>query len=95
MTPYERARGLVTQLATVLDELSAMPAVMRVLAFGSRKHPGSPWRAMAASEHFVAAQRHMGRWFSGQRIDDESGEPHLAHAIARLLFVLAIDERNS
>lgn len=95
MTPYERARGLVTQLASSMAEFAGFGSVLRVLEFGSKKYPGSPWSRMNAHEHIAAALRHAQRRGGGIRFDEESGEPHLAHAIARLLFALAIDERNS
>jgi len=46
------------------------------------------WRG----RYFAAALRHMMAWHLGQRLDDESGLPHLAHAVINLLFMISLDE---
>jgi hypothetical protein len=42
--------------------------------------------------YFDAAQRHLWAWWEGEARDPESGLPHLAHAVACLLFVLALED---
>lgn len=89
MTPYERARGLVTQLATVLDELSALPAVMRVLDTGAIKYPDRRWLKQSTHEHMAHAFEHGKAWLGGTKVDAESGESNLAHFVVRGMFALA------
>jgi len=65
-------------LVTLEDEAS-------VWAYGKQKYAawnwakGMPWSAVLAS-----AMRHLSKWQAGEDIDDESGLPHLAHAMCNL-----------
>lgn len=95
MTTWDFARTSVTRLATRMDEFAGLRDVLRVLVFGSVKYPSSPWKGMSASEHLEAAKRHIGRRGAGVARDAESGEANLAHAVARLLMAMWIDERNA
>ena len=64
--------------------------VVRVLDFGARKYGRDNWKDVpnADTRYFAAAMRHMVAHHSGNPIDDESGLPHLAHAVASLLFMM-------
>lgn len=72
----------------------ALEPVVRVLMYGARKYPSADnWRRVndhrsryvnACLRHIIAAQK-------GEYTDDETGEPHLAHAVCCLLFLLARD----
>lgn len=69
---------------------SALYDVIRVLEHGEIKHPGDEWRNTPIADHV----RHMlGHVLASGHIgavrDEESGEYHLAHAVARGLFALA------
>ena len=68
---------------------SALYDVIRVLEHGEIKHPGDEWRSMTTYEHIDHMLGHLREHVTGNRRDDESGEYHLAHAIARGLFALA------
>ncbi len=72
-------------------------AVVRVLAFGLKKY-GVPhgWRHVenARDRYFSATLRHLVAWRDGQQNDVESGLPHLAHAAACVLFLLAPEEES-
>ena len=48
-----------------------------------------PWESAGL---IGATIRHLTAWRSGERLDPESGLPHLAHAACSVLFMLAIDE---
>ena len=39
-----------------------------------------------------ACHRHLQAWWSGERLDKESGLPHLAHAVCCLLFLMWGDD---
>jgi hypothetical protein len=75
----------------------AVGAVVRVLTFGARKYSPDGWRLVPESRrrYFAAAQRHLTAWWQGERTDSESGEHHLAHACACLLFLIALDPEPS
>jgi hypothetical protein len=38
--------------------------------------------------YYNAAIRHLFSWWDGEDVDMESGQPHLAHAVACLLILL-------
>jgi hypothetical protein len=64
-------------------------AVARVLAFGAKKYKAWSWTAGKDwSRDYDAAMRHMVDWHDGIDLDPESGEPHLAHALCDLSFLL-------
>lgn len=69
---------------------SALYDVIRVLEHGEIKHPGDEWRSVSTYEHIEHMLGHIVACgdHCNQR-DNESGEFHLAHAIARGLFALA------
>ena len=71
--------------------LSLVPPVSiayEAMAFmeGARKYGPYNWRdkAVEAMTYIAALQRHVGQWLDGEEIDQESGDPHLAHAKACL-----------
>lgn len=65
--------------------------VARVLTDGA-KHYGSDdnWKRVPnpRKRYYDAACRHLDSWWNGELIDPNSGRPHLAHAIADLMFLL-------
>jgi hypothetical protein len=68
----------------------ALMSVGRVLAWGDAR-PGNPnrWQKLTARDHLAPALRHILSHLTGEHLDPETGEPHLAHAAARVLFALA------
>jgi hypothetical protein len=74
----------------------AVSPVVDVLTFGARKYAPDNWRHVpgARERYFAAAQRHMVAWWRGERVDPESGYPHLAHAACCVLFLLALEPRE-
>lgn len=69
--------------------------VVMVLAFGAKKYRDRNWeRGIAHSRTFAATQRHLYAWWHREDHDDETGLPHLAHAICELMFAAAFDARG-
>jgi hypothetical protein len=76
----------------------ALILVGRVLTMGARKYTPNNWRLVMAARdkslrsgtdrYLAAALRHLLAHMGGERLDPESGEPHLAHAVCCLLFIL-------
>lgn len=68
----------------------ALKAVVMVLGFGASKYGDHNWkRGLEYSRLFAASQRHVIAFWGGEDNDEESGLPHLAHAICCLLFLLS------
>lgn len=69
---------------------AAQVAVAGVFQLGATKYGPYNWRKdpVEAETYVSAAQRHLFSWFDGEDIDEESGEPHLAHAVACLMILL-------
>lgn len=68
----------------------------RVLAYGASRYGDNNWKNVpnARDRYYAAAQRHLLLWRSGELLDSGeggSGLPHLIHAIACIMFLLAFD----
>ena len=80
--------------ATHLLPPKALLCVAEVLGYGAIKYGEHNWRAVpeARKRYVAAALRHLLTDMTGEQpIDPESGLPHIAHAIASLLFILEMD----
>lgn len=81
--------------------MSVVPAnvLMRLgaaLAHGAAKYGRHNWRVAGVnlSTYYDAAFRHLASWWEGENNDPESGESHLAHAIATLVVALDAIEQG-
>lgn len=81
--------------------MSVVPAnvLMRlgaVLAHGAAKYGRHNWRVAGInlSTYYDAAHRHLAAWWEGEDNDPESGESHLAHAMATLAVALDAIEQG-
>lgn len=67
----------------------ALMEVGAVFAYGSKKYGDFNWRkGMAWLKLYGSALRHMFKWAAGEEMDDESGLPHTAHAVANILMLM-------
>jgi hypothetical protein len=57
---------------------------------GMLKYGRANWRVsgVRASIYYDAARRHINKWFEGENADQDSGLPHLAHALACLAIIV-------
>lgn len=71
--------------------LNAVRAIVEVLTLGAEKYADHNWQKVEPFEgrYFAALMRHLEAWRGGERLDPESGHPHLAHAGCCLLFLLS------
>jgi hypothetical protein len=77
--------------------IAALETVARVYAFGTDKYCRNNWRR-GYDWHlsYDALLRHVQRFWDGEDLDSESGEPHLAHAVFHALALLTfMDEHQS
>jgi hypothetical protein len=66
-----------------------MDDVVQVLTFGAEKYDRYNWKNVETIRYQAAALRHISSYMQGDTTDDESGYPHLVHAIVNLMFILA------
>lgn len=68
----------------------ALLEVSKVMAFGAKKYGDNNWQGLSdfQARYYDALQRHMLAWQMGEKLDQESGLPHLAHAGCCVLFML-------
>lgn len=68
--------------------------VVEVLEFGANKYGAENWRHVpnAKERYFNACHRHLNAWWAGEKVDSESGLPHLAHAVCCLMFLMWGDD---
>ena len=67
-----------------------------VLKFGAQKYEAYNWaKGMKWSRVFAALMRHMWKWWSGEKLDPETGLSHLWHASCCLMFLVAYEERGT
>lgn len=64
---------------------------------GAEKYGAFNWRGkkVIASVYYAAAMRHLLSWFDGEECAEDSGVPHLGHAIACLGIVIDAQETGN
>ncbi|TAN46556.1 MAG: hypothetical protein EPN21_20170 [Methylococcaceae bacterium] len=70
--------------------LDAARWVVLALSFGAQKHSRYGWQDVPEGEEVFTSKLlgHLAAWRAGERLDAESGLPHLAHMAANALFVV-------
>lgn len=86
---------LVRKPRTDLLPSDALLAVASVLGDGAAEHGARAWeRGRSFSTDYGPLLRHLFAWWRGEDLDPKSGHPHLAHAAARVLILLALHLRQ-
>ena len=70
---------------------ASLDEVVKVLTHGANKYGRFNWELVEAHRYEAATMRHFSAYMQGEKLDPESGIPHLAHAITSLLFMLEFD----
>lgn len=72
-------------------------AVSMVLAYGANKYSRDNWRGGDAVSYVGAALRHLHAWSDPEwsSRDVETGESHLAHAAASILFAIELERKSN
>lgn len=77
---------------SVLDPLRPFVAsVVDVLMHGNTKYVPHSWQGVDPVEFREALDRHWHAYLTGQRVDEESGQTHLAHVACNALFLAWFD----
>lgn len=73
----------------------AMGQVSLVLTKGADKYSAYNWtNGIAYGRMLGAALRHIFAYIGGEDLDKETGLPHIAHAMAELMFLLGMSQRH-
>lgn len=77
-----------------LINLKIIEPIVKVLMFGANKYSENNWKKVSKPKqrYYAALIRHISAWHSGEKIDAESGQSHLAHAGCCLYFLLWFDK---
>ncbi len=91
--PYHAAKHDLGKLRWDCLPWPAVEQVVRVLTFGAEKYSAWSWPGVpdARRRYFAALIRHAVAWLRGERLDPESGLPHLAHLACNALFLLSFE----
>lgn len=67
-----------------------------VLGFGAEKYAENSWQTVENGDkrYLAALIRHLLAYQKGEKIDPESGLPHLAHAATNALFILEFESKK-
>jgi hypothetical protein len=70
-------------------------ALARLYSLGATKYASRNWeKGMNYSRVFNPLMRHLLKWQSGIPLDEESGEPHLAHVLWNVAALLVYEQRE-
>lgn len=76
----------------------ALAVVAKVIESGDRKYQAGDWimapQRIDGRRDLNSALRHIAEYVEGKDVDEDSGESPLAHAAARLLFLLEREARG-
>lgn len=72
-----------------LIDLKTVGVIASVLTYGAKKYAPDSWQTIPDGEkrYFGALMRHLEAYQSGEILDDESGLPHIHHALCNLYFL--------
>jgi len=89
-TPDAALKADTDKIPLDLLPFDALEEAAKVLQFGAIKYGAYNWRkGMRWTRLLAATLRHIFSWARGQDRDNETGLPHLAHAVVSLLFLLS------
>jgi hypothetical protein len=73
-----------------LVPMETLEYVAKVMTFGAEKYARDGWKELPDFEnrYFAAMLRHLTAWQAGEKVDPESGLPHLAHVLTNATFLL-------
>lgn len=70
----------------------ALVEIAKVREFGTAKY-GCPdgWKNVSHDDFVEAAMRHIGKYFNGEKLDNESGLDHISHALCSLALAVGLN----
>lgn len=88
--------GKVQMSLLLIGAPFALRQVAEVLTFGAEKYEAHSWRSVPDGErrYTEAMLRHVFKYLEGERLDEESGLSHLAHAATNLMFLMELAKKE-
>lgn len=75
---------------------SATLALAEILTHGAEKYSANNWRNVEDLDRYVAAlMRHLEAYRSGEKLDQDSGKPHLWHVMTNVAFLIELDQDST
>lgn len=76
--------------------MDSVDALVDIITFGCDKYGPNNWQNLenGSLRYYAAAMRHLSAWRQGEELDQESGLPHLAHAMCCLTFMLHLEKKG-
>jgi len=74
----------------------SLKALATILTFGAEKYEKDNWQKLENPEerYTDALFRHLESYRAGERLDPESGYPHLWHMITNVAFLIFFDKQK-
>ena len=101
MENLESSKTLGQKFDSAKARMSLLPKgilqkVVNVLELGAKKYQEDNWQHVnnAHTRYYDAMQRHIEAWWSGEILDPETGEHHLAHATCCAMFLMWFDDKH-
>lgn len=71
-------------------------AIADVLTYGADKYAPNSWQHVedAKERYYASLRRHINAYRKGEKIDPESGLPHLAHAACNVMFLMHFEQEE-
>jgi hypothetical protein len=79
-----------------LIPIECIEDLAKILTMGSEKYADNSWQQVENGEerYFAALMRHLVASRKGDKIDEESGLSHLAHAMCNVVFLLWLEKNK-
>jgi|APGre2960657404_1045060.scaffolds.fasta_scaffold00085_19 hypothetical protein len=81
-------QGKLDYTLLLKDLPNSVESVVKVLELGSKRYGRTNYSKVETERYEASVLRHIMSHLSGDLIDNDSGEPHLSHAICGLLFLV-------
>lgn len=79
------------RLSLALQMRQALIALTDIREFGLQKYPDAEnYKKVPEDMWLDALVRHLVAYIHGEELDEESGKPHLAHALCNLVYLIEL-----
>ena len=94
VTNNQEAKADAGKIRPTLVPPSLVRAVAAVREYGTAKyHDPDNWKRVEPQRYRDALYRHWLAYLAGETVDEESGLPHLWHAVTNAAFLIELEEK--